>query len=282
MSVKANNFKLGIFVIVSVLLLLIALSMLGAGAMFKKSVKFETVFNESVQGLDVGAPVKSQGVQIGTVSKIDFAKFTYPLDSLEERLDFGRYILVEMEMDPRMMTVPDRDEQEKLLAIGVERGFRVRMASSGLTGPPYLAVSWLDPERNPPPEIYFTPRMLYVPSAPSTMNKLVNAVENILQKLEDLPVGEIASELKSALTSFDTAVQEARPGIAELNRLVRRVNNIVAEQEGDIQAIVVELRGILDNIEDITENAKGNPSQMIFGEPPPRINPTETNTRKKK
>lgn len=282
MSVKANNFKLGIFVIASVLLLLIALSMLGAGALFKKSVMFETVFTESVQGLEVGAPIKSQGVKIGTVSKIDFAKFTYPLDSLEQQLDFGNYILVEMDMDPRMMTVDTRAEQEELLLHGVERGFRVRMASSGLTGPPYLAVSWVDPESNPPPDIYYTPRMLYVPSSPSTINRIVSAVENILAKLEDLPTGEIANKVQAALTSFDTAVQEVRPGIAELNRLVRRVDNMVAEQEGDIQAIVVELRSVLDNIEDISENAKGYPSQMLFGDPPPRINPTELNGKPKK
>jgi phospholipid/cholesterol/gamma-HCH transport system substrate-binding protein len=280
MSGKANNFKLGVFVIVSTLLLLVALSMLGAGALFKETIKFETVFTESVQGLDVGAAVKSQGVEIGTVSKIDFARYTYPMKDVEERFEFGNYILVEMELDPKVMSGFPAEQWGEIFATARDRGLRVRMTSSGLTGPAFLAFDWLDPEKFPAAELYYEPKSLYVPSAPSQLSRFVSSVENILDQLEDVKTGEIATALKQVLIDADSAVQEARPGIAEFKRFMRRLDNMVAEQESDLEAIVVELRGILDNIEDITENAKGNPSQMIFGDPPPRINPTDPDARK--
>lgn len=280
MSVKANNFKLGVFVIVSTLLLLVALSMLGAGALFKEIVKFETVFTESVQGLDVGAAVKSQGVQIGTVSKIDFARFTHEIKDVEQRLEFGNLILVEMELDPKVMTGLPKAQWDEILGKARDKGLRVRMTSSGLTGPAFLGFDWLDPEKFPATELYFEPKSLYVPSAPSQLSRFVSSVEKILEQIEDIETGEIASALKQVLVDADSAVQEARPGIAEFKRFMRRLDNMVAEQEADLEAIVVELRGILDNIEDITENAKGNPSQMIFGDPPPRINPTDPDAKK--
>ena len=55
MAEKSFNFKLGLFVIASVALLAIALMLLGADALFRKTYLFETYMTESVQGLDVGA-----------------------------------------------------------------------------------------------------------------------------------------------------------------------------------------------------------------------------------
>jgi phospholipid/cholesterol/gamma-HCH transport system substrate-binding protein len=282
MSVKANNFKLGVFVIVSTLLLLVGLSLLGAGALFKKTIRLETVFTESVIGLSVGAPVKSRGVQLGTVSKINFVRFTYPPKSVEERLEFGGYVLVEIEFEPKVFEGIALERWEQVMAEATGEGMRIRMASSGLTGPPYLSISRMDPEKNPAPELYFTPRGFYIPSAPSTISRFVSSIERILDQLDQVEFKEIAAQTKTLLANADSAVQETRPGIAEIKRFVRRLDNMAAEQEADLEAIVVELRSVLDNLDEITGNAKSNPSQMIFGDPPPRIDPANPNAKPKR
>ena len=73
MSAPSNHWKLGLFVVVGVGLFLALLVALGASSLKKESVEYATYFDESVQGLDVGSPVKFRGVTIGNVSEIDVA-----------------------------------------------------------------------------------------------------------------------------------------------------------------------------------------------------------------
>ncbi|MDF2698350.1 MAG: Paraquat-inducible protein, partial [Labilithrix sp.] len=70
MAAPTNHFKLGLFVLLAFAAVIATLITLGAWSMRKDSVQYHTYFNESVQGLDVGAPVKFRGVTIGFVSGI--------------------------------------------------------------------------------------------------------------------------------------------------------------------------------------------------------------------
>ncbi|HMO65548.1 MAG TPA: MlaD family protein, partial [Verrucomicrobiota bacterium] len=72
MSTSTNYFKLGVFLLAAAALLVGALLFLGAGRMFRPQVMFETYFNESVQGLELGSAVKFRGVNVGSVRRIAF------------------------------------------------------------------------------------------------------------------------------------------------------------------------------------------------------------------
>ena len=73
MSLKANYFKLGLFVIGAVVAGAVVLVVIGSGRWFQPKLTIETYFNESVQGLDVGSPVKFRGVTVGNVADITIA-----------------------------------------------------------------------------------------------------------------------------------------------------------------------------------------------------------------
>ena len=70
MSEKANYFKIGLFFIISAILIVTAVVVWGAGLFAKNKVYFETYFNSSVTGLDVGSSVELMGVKIGRVENI--------------------------------------------------------------------------------------------------------------------------------------------------------------------------------------------------------------------
>ena len=61
MSAKANFFKIGLFTIGATIALIVLLVILGSGRLFQSKVLMETYVNESVQGLEVGAPVDVEG-----------------------------------------------------------------------------------------------------------------------------------------------------------------------------------------------------------------------------
>ena len=79
MSARANYFKLGLFVIAGLVVLIAGLLVLGAGDALKETITIETCIHETVQGLDVGAPVKLRGVKIGEVQSIHFSRDVYRL-----------------------------------------------------------------------------------------------------------------------------------------------------------------------------------------------------------
>ena len=62
--------RLGLFVLVTLALLAGILFVLGGRSLFQPHFTFETYFNESVAGLEIGAPVAFRGVPLGQVTEI--------------------------------------------------------------------------------------------------------------------------------------------------------------------------------------------------------------------
>ncbi len=183
MSQKANYFKLGLFVIGAVVAGVVVLVIIGTGRWFERKVLIETYFKESVQGLDVGSRFKYRGVTIGEVTKITFTYTRYQLDlPMNQR---QRYVLVEAQLQPRLVggrAAAGDMTDPKMGKLEVEKGLRVRLAPQGITGTNYLEMDYIDP---PPPTlpIFWEPEHLYIPSAPSTVTAIVNAAQDILEKL---------------------------------------------------------------------------------------------------
>jgi len=316
MAANANHFKLGLFVISATALGLIALGMLGAGTLLRETVTFETYIDESVQGLDVGAPVKIRGVQIGKVSRIDFVSNKYDTRHLptERQLANAGLILVEFQVDRDFLSGRSSAGHSpvNLTQRVVDRGLRLRMASSGLTGPPFLSLDFLGDDAPEPREIDWTPQDIYVPSAPSTITQFVTKAENILASLENAKIQDVAADLRKLLKDLDgkvneldleslsggasdlidelrgtnqslqkllenqkvaAALDEAPAALADLRRLIRRADTLIATQSDDLRTIVLNLRQITDNLETLSESAKDYPSQLLLGEPPPKEEP---------
>src|SRR4249920_1063500 len=83
-----RHFRLGLFVVVCLAILAAVLFVLGGRKLFQPAFTFETYFNESVAGLELGSPVRFRGVPLGQVSEILTSSATYekdvPLDKRKE------------------------------------------------------------------------------------------------------------------------------------------------------------------------------------------------------
>ena len=91
MSKPVNPYTIGAFLVGSLTLLVAAILIFGGGEFFKKKMQYVIFFDSALNGLNVGAPVKIQGVQIGTVKEI----------SLEIDKKFSRIVKpVVIEIDP--------------------------------------------------------------------------------------------------------------------------------------------------------------------------------------
>ena len=72
METKANYVAVGVFVLVCVLGLVVALLWLGGAQYSEEYAYYQTSFTGAVTGLGTGTPVRYNGITVGTVSKLNF------------------------------------------------------------------------------------------------------------------------------------------------------------------------------------------------------------------
>ena len=222
MSAEARYFRVGLFVLIGIVLIGACTVILGGQNLFKEPVLMETVFNESVQGLEVGSPVKLRGVQLGTVSEIAFVRDYYPVESTGELREHGEKIVVLMEvMEPVETEISSEERRENVKQL-IGRGLRLRLASSGVTGTVFVQGDFLSPTRHPPMEIPWTPENLYIPSAPSTMATITSAAERIFAQAARRPAFGNARFARSLFEQAYArmAVRAAADGTVEVEELM--------------------------------------------------------------
>lgn len=229
MSANAKHFKIGAFILSALTIVVVAIVVLSAGKWFR-NVYWESYFDESVQGLAVGAPIKYRGVQVGTVEKIDFVGNEYGSDlSEEDLLRYRRYVVVSgsaQHVAPRLSA----EEKKSTRASDILSGLRVRLAQQGLTGVVYLEADYLDPQEYPMMEIPWTPRLEYFPSAPSTVTVLGAALHHIARNLEKADLHRLTNDLDTLVLDVTKLVKET-----DLQQVSRQAGQVLAEFQGTAQ-----------------------------------------------
>ena len=208
MARDISYFKLGLFVISGVALLVAGVIVFGAGAMFRETVTVETATPESVEGLDPGAAVKYQGVAVGKVSRIELAIWPYGTGDAKKDQAVGKYVVLQLALRRDMIPAGSVQEFQANLRTSVESGLRARIASSGLTGPAYIELVFLSPDQYPPPRIEWTPRHLYVPSAPSIMTQVVSGVQALADTLQKIRLADLVDHVDELVAQLSGTVAD--------------------------------------------------------------------------
>jgi paraquat-inducible protein B len=257
MSQQANFFRLGLFILAAIAVFIAIVLALSAGQVFRQTVVLETYFNESVQGLDTGSAVKYRGVQLGRVTNIGFTWSRYEQDM--PRSLRRPYVLVESEVDASLIGLAADPDPERLQQ-AIERGLRVRIAPVGITGTAYLEIDLL--ESAPPPlSIDWTPRYLYIPSAPSTYTQIVRGAQNFLVKLDGLDIETVIGDAHRLLVTANAKLDQApvdklaadasatlkdvRTAAVQLNKVLASPH--IAQATKDLAAAAARAREILAN-----------------------------------
>ena len=210
MDERKRYFRLGLFVFVSIVSVAAILFVLGGRALFEPTMTFETYFDESVAGLDIGSPVRFRGVPLGQVTEIILSINEYEPDvPLNKRRN---YIVV------RAKVSMSKDRIQRLgrdAANLVKSGLRAQAQLAGITGQQYLALDVLDPQKYPPLPFDWTPRNLYIPSAPSSTGAIIAGVQSFLANLDKADVQALGQNLNALLANLNKKISEVP--VAELS-----------------------------------------------------------------
>ncbi len=255
MSTPTNHWKLGLFVVTGFVLLLVAIVVLGARSLKKEVVSYKTYFDESVQGLEAGSPVKFRGVTIGYVSAIDIA---------------DDHRLVEVTSD---LAVKDLRElglsTGKGLATHLEipSGLRMQLASQGITGVKFMQIDFFDEKDNPPPKLPFATPKNYIPAAVSTMKNLEDAIVHAVNR-----VPEVADQLLVIMTRVDGLLvsiegqklpEQAGATLSHVNKVLTTLQTTVAgldtqKLSTQAQATLANLNGTVSRMNAMLEKIDGD------------------------
>lgn len=198
-----THFKLGLLAIITIAGLFTVALMLGIRATRTETVTYHTYFDESVQGLSIGAQVKFRGVRIGSVERFDLAP--------DRRL-----VDVALSIDARAA------ERLHLTEAGPQLGAQLR--GQGITGVRIVDIDFFDPDANPPPVLSFPPAAPYIPSRPSVLKSLEGQVDAVARRLPSF-----ADRTASVLVKLDGVLDDVRT-----QQLARRVGRLVDELGGAV------------------------------------------------
>jgi ABC-type transporter Mla subunit MlaD len=203
MQESKRHVRLGAFVIVTGCVLLAVLFLLGGRKLFQPTFTFETYFDESVAGLDLGARVSFRGVPLGHVTEILTSAAAYEADVPLTRR--RQYIVVRAEVD---LSAEEAEHLKQDAAQMVKQGLRAQTQLSGITGQQYLAIDFVNSAQRPPLEFEWTPKYTYVPSAPSTAGAIVANVQTFMASLNEADIRALAHNLNTLVSNLDTKLDE--------------------------------------------------------------------------
>jgi ABC-type transporter Mla subunit MlaD len=250
MNEGKRHYRLGLFVVVSVLALAVLLFVLGGRKLFQPTYTFETYFAGSVAGLEIGAPLRYRGVPLGEVSEILDSSAVYERDvPLAKR---RKYIVVRAKVTLSAVEAIQvkRDAPEL-----VKLGLRAQTQLAGITGQQYLGLDFLDPAKYPPLEFDWTPKYAYVPSAPSLTGEIIAKTQLFLANLSQVDIQKLDADLNRLLVNLNDKIG-ALP-VAELSadadKVLRNANATIVRAE----PLVADLRRSVDNLEVLTRSLRG-------------------------
>ncbi|MBX5472535.1 MAG: MCE family protein [Acetobacteraceae bacterium] len=199
---QRHFFRVGLLLLGGILGL-IGLILFFSGTRFGRQALAESYFSESVQGLEVGARVSYRGVAIGRVTQIGLARAEYglkrPFDLQEPA---SRLVVVRYSINiTRVGGQPDPENAVKL-------GLRARLASQGLTGLTYIELDFYDPQQFPPHSVPWKPKSYYIPSVPSTIAQVQDAIQTFLGNLAEVDIVGLSKELEEVLGDIRVTLEK--------------------------------------------------------------------------
>jgi paraquat-inducible protein B len=223
MPKRINPSTVGLFVLGGIAMLVALVLVLGSGKWFSHQDRFVCFFSGSLSGLNVGAPVKFRGVQIGAVDGI--------MVNLPGRRPAG-FITAARAENLRLPVIIELDTKQ-IAALGarhdvtagdrlqqlIKAGLRGRLATESLlTGLLYVELNFFP---GTPVKVVLSPNdPIYreIPTLPTQLEQLQEAAMQGLGKLGEIDFAALVSSLTEAAQSAHDFISssELKAGIASL------------------------------------------------------------------
>jgi ABC-type transporter Mla subunit MlaD len=256
---KAHPRAVGVFVLGAIALVLGAIVLLSSGNWFEPRHRFTVFFPGSVRGLNPGAAVTFRGVKVGQVK--DVRAFLTGRDDTPIQIEVVLEVRTRVVESPEGMQRPLEGLSSQELAQGLIRlGVRARMLSQSLlTGQKYIDLDFLPKT----PARFASITRLYpeLPTTPTSIEKLSDQAEVVVEKLATLPLDQMLEDVRKALQSLREVLSspDLKGAIAGANRVTRSLDPTVH----DARTAIAEARVLIGNLDGRVTGLGGNTETAI-------------------
>ena len=306
MNDQNQNFRIGLFVLGAVAVLLAMLFFFGLSDIFTHRAGLQSFFSESVQGLTVGSAVKYRGVPIGTVTRI-LIRVSDKLVQVDMEVDFDTFV---------SKRAKNRGEQEqefrRFFQAELEQGMRCRLEYTGITGLRYIDFDYFatpgESLREPPADARRT-GVLYIPSVPSSFHDLLAALGTSLERISRVRFEEISDglerslselsgllsdpALKSAINRINDAAENLESGSRTITRVFSEARQLITESreakipqsteafrnaadafidgQSQLANTLEKLNQALDSLRELADYLNQDPGSLLSGKKKPGV-----------
>lgn len=290
-----NYFRLGVFVLAAIGVLLAVILIFGSGQIFKQSFYVETYIKQSVTGLDSGASVRFRGVKIGQVTMIGLSGDLYEKDLPFH--DRRQYVVV------RMQIFGDKVNESQIGEF-VKNNLRARVKSMGITGVNYIEFDFVANATDSPQLPYsWKPEYPVIPSLPNQADEIISGIQKLIGALNEMNIDGTQKKLDALITNLNVMMAGDGKGnegviesVKQLNVIMARIAKVTDKDElnilmrelvgtmvalrqtvtsiqGDTSTTIENLKQTSENLNEFSRIASQSPSSLIWGEPPAKITP---------
>ncbi|MEL6859981.1 MAG: MlaD family protein [Pseudomonadota bacterium] len=200
-------------------------------------VLFLVAFDDSVAGLEPGAPVEWQGIRIGTVNDLRLDLTGAPGSQIVN-------VVIELQPSRIGLAFSTIEEGQASIQDWVDSGMRVRLATGNiLTGKKLIRfVDGIGTDRF---TVDFNDPMPRLPTAPSELNAITQDAEQLVQNLSQLPLEDLIVSAVRLLDNTNALI--ANP---DLQDLPRGLNSTLAS----FDSVAVRLDAASQNLPQLVDN----------------------------
>jgi paraquat-inducible protein B len=185
-------------------------------------------FNESVRGLSVGAPVEFRGIKIGHVIDI---KPEYDPETLSPKIT----VLIETEPQRWGAAADNSADSKQRIQKLVDRGLRAQLKTGSLlTGQLFIEVDFHP--NAPKAQIKYEGKFPEFPTIPAPLQIITARVNQLLSKLETVPIEQIGKDLGDTLQNVKhlSESQELLGAVRALNETLQETRQLVQNFDSNV------------------------------------------------
>lgn len=242
MGRKGSKTLIGAFVLGALALVVAGVLVFGSGKFFRERPKFVMFFEESIKGLNVGAPVIFRGVKIGDVTDIKLH-----FDSKTKSF----YIVVIAELEPeKIERTGGKAAPYQYYQVLIDKGLRAQLQmQSFLTGQLMIYVD-LFPDK-PAKLMGFVKEYPEIPTISTTL-------EELSKTIQDLPLKEIILKIDHTMEGIQKLVNspETTESISSLNSTLKEAQALLKSIDVEVKATSASFRKTLDSVRETSMQAK--------------------------
>ncbi|EOU2550284.1 MlaD family protein [Vibrio parahaemolyticus] len=262
MDDSKSSYKLGLFVVSALVSLFVVLFILGGRSLFEPKIIVETYFDESVSGLEVGAPVRFRGITAGEVVSIELSDALY--EAAVPRENRKSYVVVRSEITGAKRTI---EEWNRSIEISIERGLRATTQLAGITGQQYLSFDYTSMDEGL--SFSWKPNYPYVPSTKSSAGKIVSGIQSLIARLDEADINTLVANINMLIETLNQSISalDADALNAQLlallinsNQMVKSVDGVISDPE--VKEIVSSLAQISKSLNSSLKD-KGDINKLI-------------------